>query len=63
MIPNAFTLTASAFTSIEELSTATSNWLPDLVKAAPAVIWPAPENCVTSKAVVPKVGAPVCVNT
>jgi hypothetical protein len=36
--------------------------LPSFDKAAPAVIWPAPENCATSKSVVPNVGAPVCVN-
>ena len=60
--PNALTLNASELTSSEESSTATSNLLPSFVKASPALIWPAPENWDTSKLVVPKVGAPVCVN-
>ena len=56
-------LNASEDTSIVESSTATSNWLPVLVKASPADIWPAPENCSTVISVVPNVGVPLCVNT
>ena len=42
--PNALILKASEETSIVVSSTATSKVLPVFVKAAPALIWPAPEN-------------------
>ena len=46
---------ASALISIEAPSTATSSVFPVFVSAAPAVICPAPENCVNETAVVPTV--------
>ena len=54
---------SSDTTAIVVSSTATFIVLPDLVKAAPADIWPAPENCSTVMLVVPNVGVPLCVNT
>ena len=63
VMPEAFTLSASELISIELSSTATLRVLPLFVKAEPAVISPAPLNCVNDNEVVPKVIAPSVVNT
>ena len=54
----------SELTSIVLLSSFTFKVFPDLLKASPAITCPAPENCTTGIAVVPKLeGVPSCVKT
>ena len=57
--------TANSFDSITKPPfdfRSTSNWLPLFDKPSPAVIWPAPENCVNVNASVPTVAPVVTVN-
>ena len=61
--PEALILKASPDTSIVVSSTSTSKVLPVFDKAAPALIWPAPENWAKVISDEPKVGVPLWVAT
>ena len=59
VIPNALTLRLLSTVSIEEPSAFTSNAEPFSNKPLPAVIWPAPLNCVKVKLFVPTTSDPL----